>query len=190
MLLSPSFALIESEGPEALSDYAQLNKEPINLSACELSGSTSPDLANLIDNDLSTRWHSSGPGQTGNEWIQLRCPAPFQLAALEIQAGVWQSDFARGLRIEVGRCSEAGDTHVPVYENSDWQGSTLLTDSGYPYYSSQGTVRLRLGSIEDPEGPDGNCVRIAQTGSHPLYDWSIADLKLYTSTDKSTPRNK
>jgi hypothetical protein len=127
----------------------------------------------IIDRNRRTRWSSKSLGQNGSEWIQLNLNRQIQLNAIEIDPGLYQSDFPRGL--EIIDCSPATKSSV-LFKQQDWQGQIEFTASGVPFYSYQSHVRAWLGC--EPKAVNVTCLKINQIGADSVYDWSVAEIRL------------
>ena len=127
----------------------------------------------IIDRNRRTRWSSKSQGQKGNEWVQLTFNQTVKLHAIEIDPGFYQSDFPRGL--EIIDCSNEASDSV-LFRQQDWQGQVEFTPAGIPFYSYQSHVRAWLGC--QPTAVSVNCLRINQIGIDPVYDWSVAEIRL------------
>lgn len=113
-------------------------------------------LPRLTDAGLGTRWGSGRP-QSPGMFVQGRFSEESELGGLEISSGFWYSDRARGLSVEL----MLGEVE-----------SCLLFD-GPQSADFTGTLRLRL------PGYRGVGLKLSQTGSHPLFDWSIAEISAF-----------
>jgi hypothetical protein len=137
----------------------------------QLSASVNSDDVELaFDGDKKTRWSTRGP-QRGGESLTLRFDRKVELHAVILSVGQSKSDYPRGLLIEAKNGEGSFKT---LFEQKNWLGALRWTPEGYVYFGSQSEVIVTLPSIESLTE-----LRITQTGSDPVFDWSIAELKLF-----------
>lgn len=111
-------------------------------------------LSRVSDGDLGTRWGSGEPQRPGM-YLKGELEGEMELSGLEISSGFWYSDRARGLSVELVR--------------HDGGSSCLLFDG----LQSSSVLRLKFPHVR------GVGLKFYQTGSHPLFDWSIANITAY-----------
>ena len=133
--------------------------ERVDLSSVDIIATHHQDaIQYLKDGDLSSRWGSASP-QNQSMSIKLKFAKPLSLTGIRINYGPFPQDYARGLRIEA---KLNGDTV-----------STLFEGGGVPPdYISKGGVAAYFPPVSVDQ------LEILQTGSHPVFDWSIAELEL------------
>ncbi|RMD84179.1 MAG: hypothetical protein D6808_07390 [Candidatus Dadabacteria bacterium] len=122
-------------------------------------GTLSPDMA--LDGNYNTRW-GSGAHQEEGMWYKVVFEAPLKVASLLIDAGKWWHDYPRGLKIIA--LDAKGDKRV-IYP-SEYHGDVM-------YFLHRGPIRIYFEPFFARE------IRLIQTSSHPVFDWSIAELKVY-----------
>jgi len=140
---------------------------PLPLTRCVLEAShNAAALGRAVDGDLSSRW-LTGPPQTGNEWLVVRCPETRVITGLELLVHRRSySDYPRRLGIDV---SQDGVTFEPL-----WEGGVVAEFAVSVAGSDRPTaIRFAL-----PPAPF-RAVRLRQTGQTPrrLF-WSIDELAL------------
>jgi len=133
------------------------------LSVARVDASVTPDeVPALFDGDLATRWSTGGP-QRGGETLSIYLGAVRRVSAIEMALGAFPLDSPRGLAVE---------------GSLDGEGWTAIW-SGRP-----GALSI-LATIDDPsrlplrvEFPpvETRFVRVRQTGSDPVFYWSVAEL--------------
>jgi hypothetical protein len=137
------------------------------LPVASVNASHSNDRAGrMIDGDPVSRWDTAGP-QMPNTVVTIDLGATRQVEGVETLIGGYLADFPRILTIEV---SNDGATW-----QSAWQGQPALMT----YLSAlelPRTVPLRF-----PLNRQARFVRMLQTGSDPVFYWSIAELHVYGS---------
>ena len=117
-----------------------------------------------LDGDLATRWGSAHP-QSPDMEVRVDLSPPRELAAVEIDSGQWHTDAARALSIWV--TSEEGKL-VRVASPADI--------AALRYYQP-GETPLRV-----PFAPRvAKEIVLRQEGRDPVFDWSIAELRLYAT---------
>ena len=130
-----------------------------------------PDRADgnaTVDGRLETRWSTRGPQKAG-DWLQVDLPEATVLAGVELDLGRFSTDYPRGLRVEVA--DESG-AFVPVPAGPrfvgplGWTGTHLLRDGVDRVVVSFPPVHARS-------------LRLVQTGADPVFDWSVAELRLF-----------
>jgi hypothetical protein len=119
-----------------------------------------------IDGNHTTRWGSAHPQVPGMTVI-LRFPKPIVVSGVDLAIGQWSSDFPQSLSI---LCSDSDDEQnaVEVVSPAQSQGGEY--------------VKGAVGSYGGFQWPDRLCkvLFFRQEGSHPVVDWSIAEINLFT----------
>lgn len=167
------FRTSEASGYKIIDDLSSIetNLEEINLSKDLLSATERVDLLeNLIDDDLDTRWGSSKPQAPGME-IGLSFKEPREIAAVFIEMANFAHDGARELTIE-GR-DESGDWCILF----DSYGTKMFYDARDGNYGALPTtwkIYFKPRALTE--------LRLVQRGSDKIFDWSVADLKLFTKS--------
>lgn len=123
----------------------------------------SPQLAGLaLDGNLESRWASAHPQVSGMEFSVSFGTAQI-LRGFEYDLGEWAHDFPRALSIDFELAS--GEMHT-LLKSEDYQAVRYFTQY-------EGKVRF----VFPPTGVKKVVLR--QTGSHPVFDWSIAELRFF-----------
>ena len=179
--ISPSRYVTNFFSPEVLlnakSDWRAIRPRIQNLKLSS-SNSQQTDARLILDKDQKTRWTPANAKQTGTEWLMFEFSKTQKIIGLELQTGVFDTDFPRGLRIMAGKdCNP--DSLTPISSFKSWQGQAEFTPMGYPYFSAQSEVRLFFSKEVET-----NCLRIEQTGKSDNFDWSIAEFRLIKKTDR------
>jgi hypothetical protein len=129
-----------------------------------VSGVGSNPAEAALDGDEATRWATGAPQRDGQSF-EVLFKEPQSLSALDYSLGSWQQDYPRALRIETedvtGRRSVLLSNEEYQRLLAFWKGDTVR------FWFSPRKVRR---------------VIFTQTGRHPILDWSIAELRLYTGT--------
>jgi hypothetical protein len=116
----------------------------------------------LIDGDLTTRW-STGAPQRGGEMLSIDLGIIRRVSGTQIALGEFRHDAPRRLVVEG---SLDGERWTELWEGG--RGAlTLLAAIDVP-------VRLPL-RVEFPPA-EARYVRLRQTGSDPVFYWSVAEL--------------
>lgn len=119
-----------------------------------------------FDNNVSTRWGSAHP-QTPGMYLKLNLPALTKLSALNYQLGTWKPDYPRSLEI--------------LLESENGELRQLLTKDQYYAIKYFWDADFDLKFYFDPVSV--KAVILRQQGSHDLFDWSVADISLYTTNE-------
>jgi hypothetical protein len=137
----------------------------------ELAGSPgSGDARAAADGRAGTRWTTGRPQQPG-DWVRVDLPAPTTLVGVDLELGTFTTDYPRGAAIEV-----AGDDGGWVRVAAEavllgplvWAGTHVLRDGVE-------RVALRFPPVR------ARAIRVVQTASDPIFDWSVAELHLLGS---------
>lgn len=136
----------------------------VPLTAATVSASSNLEMARgAIDGDVNTRWGSAHPQEPGM-FYEITLPEPVEVKALDYLLGEWKHDVPRGLEITLERPS---GEQVQVLRAEDFEAVIAVTelDSKVRFYVEPGPVSK---------------IRLTQTGSHPIFDWSIAEIELFS----------
>jgi len=122
-----------------------------------------PEFAELaIDDQIATRWRSARP-QSPDMELDIRFAQPLDLKAIKYEMGAWPHDYPRGLDIFVV-AADGQETRLYKPEAYEAIRYYLHGDSQLSFYHQFKQV---VG------------VRFLQTGSHPVFDWSVAEMHFY-----------
>jgi hypothetical protein len=115
-----------------------------------------------VDGDPSTRWGSGIPQYSGMSFeVQLKDPQVIR--AFEYDLGQWATDYPRGLRIECR--SLEGDLSLLLSEEDYEKSRVLVPEHGLLYHFNSNKI------CSD--------VVLTQLGEDSVFDWSIAEIRLY-----------
>lgn len=135
------------------------------------SSHNSEELAFLLDSDEATRWASRAP-QTPGMFLRVELPEAEIIAGIRMGFGRWGHDYPRGIEILV---SEDGE---------EWSGVCSVPDlGGSVYWDSLGNPRIFVSGDSYSflfEPVPAGAVKIVQTGSHHIFDWSVTGLEIFT----------
>jgi hypothetical protein len=127
---------------------------------------SSEQTANLMkDGDPSTRWESFGPQSVGQQ-ISIDLGRSAVITRVELDLGQWRLDYPRGLTISVSD----GATLTPV-----WDGSTAAA----AMRGALANFTLMPVAIDLARQVPGRQVILRSTGSHEVYSWSIAEVRVW-----------
>jgi hypothetical protein len=107
-----------------------------------------------MDGDLYTFW-STGSPQQGDEWFLIDMESRRSISYIELENSWCPYDYPREFSVSL---SDDGET---------W-GAPVVTGAG-----TQSITRIDIPQQET------RFIRIAQTGQHPKYWWSVSDLRIY-----------
>jgi hypothetical protein len=120
-----------------------------------------------VDGRPETRWSTGRPQQPG-DWLQVDLPAPAALVGVDLDLGGFATDYPRGTAVEVAR-EDGTWVRVPaepaLLGPLVWAGTHVLRDGVE-------RVALRFPPVR------ARAVRIVQTAGDPVFDWSVAELRL------------
>ncbi len=134
----------------------------------KLSGSPgSADTGALLDGRLDTRWATRAPQKHG-DWLQVDLPEPTLLVGVDLDLGPYRQDYPRGLALEIARDDGSWEL-IPatpfVIGPLRWAGTHLLREGAERVALRFSPLRIRS-------------LRLIQTGADPVFDWSVAELRL------------
>ena len=123
------------------------------------SSSRSQWLERLSDSNSLTRWGSGSPQRPGM-FFEGQLSEESQVSDIEVDVGSWISDAARHLSLQLVL---ADNQRCIVYE-----GSSLPLHGFYGSKINFAFPRMRAKGV-----------RLEQQGSHPVFDWSVAEVKAF-----------
>ena len=118
--------------------------------------------AAAADCSVTTRWGSAQPQAPGMELRAELTPARV-LRGIEYDLGAFSHDFPRGLELSVE--TQPGEWRTIIRE-SEWPGVRYLLEE-------RSTVSIVF------EPMNVRQIRLRQTGSDPVFDWSVAELRAF-----------
>jgi hypothetical protein len=121
-----------------------------------------------VDGDLNTRWGTGAHQQPGQSF-GFTLKEPVVMSGFRYNLGGWSVDYPRGLRVDV--TDEFGAV-VTVLTPDEFQTLMPLSES------DEFRIPIKPTKVRS--------VTFTQTGTHPILDWSIAELSLF----QSPARNK
>ena len=141
---------------------------PLARTGWALSGSPGAgSAAAVVDGRPETRWSTGRPQQPG-DWLQVDLPVPATLVGVDLDLGGFATDYPRGTAVEVAR-EDGTWVRVPaepaLLGPLVWAGTHVLRDGVE-------RVALRFPAVR------ARAVRIVQTAGDPVFDWSVAELRL------------
>jgi len=194
VVASPSLAIVRNKGFWIVSERDRLqntvfqNARPYTRAFTASHGTGRRLVGRLTDNHRHRRWSERKGFQDGTEWLHLTLHKPTTISGIEVGPGTFVADFPRGIQILYQQeCFAAelqddvtGPESEQIYasyeliaDHSNWQGSILYTNEGFPYYTAQHDVKIYF-----PEEVIAQCLLIRQTGISKHFDWSVATLNL------------
>jgi hypothetical protein len=129
-------------------------------------------LAQAKQTEVAWRWSTRTGSQKGNELLTVKFAQPIMLRGVELDPGVYFTDYPRGLRILGGDCKQAQPPEL-IYNAPIWQGAVNLTSRGVPYFTPRNNVRV----IFPKQTPPIECLFVKQTGKA-QNDWSISRVRI------------
>jgi hypothetical protein len=121
------------------------------------------------DGDINTRWGSACP-QRPDIWFMIDLGGFHKIGKLCFEFGQYGTDFPHGYRVEV---SEDGEKWKTVSDMPHAGGGLYWRGSHPVCFANGNTLTAAFPTI------DARYVKIVQTGAHPIYDWSIAEVRVY-----------
>lgn len=144
--------------PQSLPKQRMLDAKDLVLSAYR----STDQLKNVIDNDLSTRW-GTGEHQAPGQNFHIKLVKPESLKMIILRLGEFRHDYPR--RLEVYAERENGEK-VTVMSNDQYEALK---------YFDKCIAEI---DIPLPNFPVSS-LTLVQTGTHPILDWSIAELEVW-----------
>lgn len=126
-----------------------------------------------IDGKRDTRWSTAQPQQPGMTFL-VDLGQSYQICKIDMFCGAYWHDFPAGIEIRV---SLDGTSWDQIYLNQDTAGGMAFWIDGQPRLSvaQQGLFHL----VFNPRL--ARYVKITQIGLHAKFDWSIAELNIYSA---------
>ena len=121
-------------------------------------------VGNLTDGNLGSRWGSGAPQSPGMS-LSVRFDRPVTVAGVRLAQGFWPQDASRWVSVEV---VDARGATCSVFDGAI--GDTV--------FEGDGDFRIYLG-----RPILGTELRIVQRGAHPVFDWSVAELEVFTPAE-------
>lgn len=159
----PQWSAYRIRKPENLQAPQRLDGPALPIAARSANvGATSLHL--MTDGDLVSRW-AAGRHQRAGDSVTLDLGSARSVKGLELMIGAYVADFPRRLLIETS------------LDGTTWQQA----------WSGPGSGATLIGALLDPRqlplsfafGPTTTrYIRLTQTGSEPMYYWSIAEVKI------------
>lgn len=140
------------------------HQEVIKIDSSEIMPSSDFNtqmLSKLIDGSTETRWGSAAHQKPGMQ-LTLTLKSPTVIKAIDYSMGSWPQDYPRGLQIEFEKPSGERITYL---DNKGWASIRYLLET-------ESELRFYTKPVEITK------VILTQTGSHPIFDWSVAEISL------------
>jgi hypothetical protein len=136
----------------------------------KFSASHNPEgLSALKDSDINTRWGSAS-SQTPGMFVQAELAGVYRVAGVEMLFGRWGHDHPRGVKVLL---SGDGEEWAEAFSLGELAGSVYWDGLSNPrIFTSGSSYRI----VFEPRG--ALLVKIVQTGSHHVFDWSLAGLEI------------
>jgi len=142
--------------------YTQKNLTTVPPSSFALHASQKDDVAELAaDENTGTRWGSGEPQKPGMEF-RIEFKEPQNIRGLQLDMSNWETDFPRGLKIE----AELGNGERRMLLDSKDYLAALYYLNHNPVFS------LMFSEVNAKQ------VIFTETESDPVFDWSIAELRV------------
>lgn len=160
---SPQWSAYRIRKPENLAPPRRLQGPVIPIAA------SSANVANyslhvMMDGDLLTRW-SAGRHQRAGDSVTVDLGSPQNVQGIEMWIGAYVADFPRELLIETS------------LDGAVWQRAWAGPGSGPTLIAA--LLDARQLPLTFAFGPaTARYIRLTQTGTEPLYYWTIAELKV------------
>lgn len=120
-------------------------------------------ISSAVDGDLDTRWGTGKPQRPGME-VAIDFSEPTEVTRISLELGGFETDFPRRLRVDV----------------EDASGSRRRLMTGDELFKV--LYFIHESDCVDMPIPGGlyRKIILTQTGTDPVFDWSIAELKLFS----------
>ncbi len=125
--------------------------------------------AQMVDSDSGSRWGTASPQRPGMK-VEIAFNQKVTLSALTLDFGFWRSDLPRALLIE----AKGVDGKWCVLLNKQHNAAldyVLEDDRTWNLFFLPKAV---------------SAIRLTQLGENEVFDWSIAELKLYQADNKNS----
>lgn len=161
-----SFKEIQASGYTLFYELEKKGQDLVPIPSTEIARTFTqgPQMSHgALDGSSHTRWGSGKPQHPGMTF-EVFFAKTQKLAAIEYDLGEWAHDYPRGLEIHLLK--------------NDGSTVTVLSDPEFQsirYFMQENTVVPILFPEHEVHG-----VRLIQTGSHPIVDWSIAELRFFS----------
>jgi hypothetical protein len=120
------------------------------------------DAQNAIDGDVQTRWGCGEPQKPGM-WFEVELNPVQELRAIEYDLANWAHDYPRGFTVDLEL--ESGEVRR-LFSPDSWASIRY-------FLQAQSKVTFFFEPLRVKK------VILRQLGSHPIFDWSIAELRLW-----------
>ena len=144
------------------------NGHDFNISV--VSNKQNNKAAYAIDNNPKTRWATGGPQEEGDQ-VSFYFDRPVDVVKMVFAVGEAKADFPRGIKVIA---TTVDGNEIEQLNQLDWQGPVQWTAKGLPYFGGQGDVTVEL-----PVQIKVTGIKVIQTSSSNIFDWSIAEAKFY-----------
>lgn len=144
---------------------------PASFRLRAVSGESS--LPNAVDGDINTRWGSSRHQEPGL-WLTVEFKEPTAVTALSYEMGSWKTDYPRGLEIRAARPN--GEQFIPLRAED-------IAAVNY-FRETKSSVELAF------KGEKLKSLTLMLSGEDPVFDWSLAELKIFALRAKPETKNK
>ena len=123
-------------------------------------------LKRTSDNDRGSRW-GSGVHQSPGMFLEGQFKNRVSVSRVEIDEGFWISDSARHLSLQL----VDGDNRCLIYEGS--------TSPLHNFYGAKVQFKVPQSSV-GTNYTQATGLRLEQQGKHPLFDWSVAEINVFS----------
>lgn len=127
------------------------------------------DCKNALDGNIDTRW-GSGTAQSPGMFFQIDLGRQYEISKIRFDLGKFTADFPRGYCVSIS-------TDKAHWEKVlDMPGTAgIFWDGSHPRYIGNGSY---FTAVFNPV--KARYVKITQIGRDPKFDWSIAEIYIYT----------
>ena len=140
----------------------RMDRVEVDLKArAQVSASGSRDPRAAIDGSIESRWATGAPQQPG-QVFEVNFREPTVISSLRYQLGEWSQDYPRGLRIFA---EDSDGAKREILSPMDYlKLAIFFKGSDFEFWFQPRTVKRII---------------FEESGSHPILDWSIAELSVY-----------
>jgi hypothetical protein len=180
ILVTPSAGMIRALHPEhpetrlwlremaSLSEHPTVDVTTLGATVHIRSELSSDGMSLTTRNEKNFRWSTRTGQQKGDEILTIQFPSPTTVRGVELDPGIYSSDYPRGLKVVGGACANESERRV-LFLSQVWQGTIRFTPSGAPYFSPRYEVKALFA-----EATSVACLFIQQIGRASTNDWSVA----------------
>lgn len=165
----------ETVGPYTIFyDFISPIGEPIQRAGWIAESNYSPgDVTMAFDNDISTRWATRSPQKPGAYFL-IDLGESRSVSGISMFLGRFKTDYPRGVIVQTSGDRIVWKTAMELQTNL----GNLVWENGHPVFNMENSrTELYFKPVK------ARYIKITQTGRAYPFDWSIAELYVYRTTN-------